>query len=62
MLNEHAQALGRLNKGVAKTMTRAAIRQRKHAAKQPKRKRLRLKHANSPEIVSDPENIVEDLS
>jgi hypothetical protein len=32
-LNKAAQALGRLNRGVRKTMSPAAIRQRKQAAK-----------------------------
>jgi hypothetical protein len=37
MLNEHAQALGRLNRGVKKTMSKAAMKQRKNAAKQPRK-------------------------
>ena len=34
--NEHAQALGRMGKGIPKTMTPAAMKARKRAAKFPR--------------------------
>jgi hypothetical protein len=37
--NEHAAALARLGRGIKKTMSAAAIRQRKKAAKQPRKKK-----------------------
>lgn len=37
--NEHAAALARLGRGVPKTMSAAAIAQRKKAAKQPRKKK-----------------------
>jgi len=53
MLNQHAQALGRLNAGVKKNMTKAALRQRKEAARSSGKKRKGKKRATesvSPEI------------
>ena len=37
--NHHAQALAQLGRGIKKTMTAAAIAQRKAAAKQPRKKK-----------------------
>jgi hypothetical protein len=37
--NEHAAALARLGRGIKKTMSAAAIRQRKKAAKKPRKKK-----------------------
>jgi len=37
--NEHAQALGKLGKGIKKTLSAAALAQRKKAAKQPRKKK-----------------------
>jgi hypothetical protein len=42
MLNEHAQALGRLNRGVKKTMSKEAYKQRRKAAKRPRKKKLKI--------------------
>jgi len=39
--NEHAQALGRMGKGIKKTLSAAALAQRKNAAKQPRKKKTK---------------------
>jgi len=37
--NPHAQALGRMGAGIKKTLSAAALAQRKKAAKQPRKKK-----------------------